>query len=207
MQLAVHLSATSTDADCKSVWCLLIFTTSLHGHLFRRKERKQDVSPQMGKNNRSATAFIENLTTKEMTEFKELFNSFDKDCSGALSIYELKAVMNAVSSGTLFAEQVMMILADVEPESPDCFTYEEFLDMMRIYKKQYRGIEQDDETLAAFVALGGNKDRTGSISTEKMKEVVRELGLTIDIEQLILEADEDGSGFVDFDELSAMLSQ
>lgn len=37
-------------------------------------------------------------------------------------------------------------------------------------------------TVDAFVALGGNEDKTGEISVEKLKMVINEFGLTIDIQ-------------------------
>ena len=58
----------------------------------------------------------------------------------------------------------------------------------------------------AFVALGGSKDQTGSISTEKLCDVVKDFGLTIDIEKLIHDIDKDGSGQVDYEEFKALLA-
>ena len=34
----------------------------------------------------------------------------------------------------------------------------------------------------AFIALGGNADKTGEISTDKLRSIVKDFGLTIDIE-------------------------
>ena len=34
----------------------------------------------------------------------------------------------------------------------------------------------------AFIALGGNADKTGEISTEKLRGIIKDFGLTIDIE-------------------------
>jgi calmodulin len=66
----------------------------------------------------------------------------------------------------------------------------------------------DAAIVEAFVALGGNKDRSGQVSTELLRHVVREeFALPIDIDRLIQEADLDGGGFIDFDEFSVMLRQ
>lgn len=48
----------------------------------------------------------------------------------------------------------------------------------------------------AFVALGGNADESGQISATKLRAIVREFQLTIDIEALIREVDADNSGCV-----------
>lgn len=66
----------------------------------------------------------------------------------------------------------------------------------------------DTAIVEAFVALGGNKDRSGDVSTDLLRRVVRdEFALPIDIDRLIEEADLDGGGTVDFDEFSVMLRQ
>jgi calmodulin len=57
----------------------------------------------------------------------------------------------------------------------------------------------------AFIALGGNPDKTGQISTDKLRHVVKEFGLTIDINRLIAETDTDRSGFIDYNEFAVMM--
>ena len=34
----------------------------------------------------------------------------------------------------------------------------------------------------AFIALGGNSDKSGEISTEKLRAIIKDFGLTIDID-------------------------
>ena len=60
--------------------------------------------------------------------------------------------------------------------------------------------------VSAFVAMGGNSDRTGAIQTDKLTKACQEFGLTIDIDALIREVDDDGNGTVDFDEFTMMMS-
>jgi len=57
----------------------------------------------------------------------------------------------------------------------------------------------------AFIALGGNADKTGEISTDKLRSIVKDFGLTIDIEKLIRETDTDHSGFIDYNEFKVMM--
>lgn len=57
----------------------------------------------------------------------------------------------------------------------------------------------------AFIALGGNADKTGQVSTDKLRHVVKEFGLTIDINRLIAETDTDRSGFIDYNEFAVMM--
>jgi Ca2+-binding EF-hand superfamily protein len=72
-------------------------------------------------------------------------------------------------------------------------------------KKKYSKPEPKDvDTLRAFVALGGGGDRTGDISTEDLRQTCKHFQLTIDIDAMIKEVDEDGSGTVDYSEFQSM---
>merc|ERR1719424_2476725 len=52
----------------------------------------------------------------------------------------------------------------------------------------------------AFIALGGRSDKSGEISTEKLRAVIKDFGLTIDIDRLIRDTDTDHSGLIDYEE-------
>ena len=62
----------------------------------------------------------------------------------------------------------------------------------------------ETDTIEAFVALGGNPDKSGEISTDKLKAVITEFQLTIDIDRLIAETDKDGSGQIDYEEFKCV---
>ena len=56
--------------------------------------------------------------------------------------------------------------------------------------------------------MGGQPDGEGSIDAETLIHTIKnEFQMTIDIEKLIEEIDEDGSGEIEFDEFKALLQQ
>lgn len=58
----------------------------------------------------------------------------------------------------------------------------------------------------AFVAMGGCEDKSGSVDANKLIQIIKgEFEMTIDIERLIKEIDEDGSGEIEFKEFKALL--
>ena len=67
---------------------------------------------------------------------------------------------------------------------------------------------QGDETdvHAAWVAMGGESDKSGEVDVEKLRRTIKAFELTIDIDKLIVETDTDGSGFIDYEEFKAMFS-
>jgi len=109
-----------------------------------------------------------------------------------------------------------------------CFTadFSEFLKVIIAQKAKQAGQDDESDTVDAFIALGGNADKTGEISTDKLRSIVKDFGLTIDIEvpyilfppsndmlwcydfhlqKLIRETDTDHSGFIDYNEFKVMM--
>ena len=109
--------------------------------------------------------------------------------------------------------------------------FPEFLKVLQNQKAALATKEDEDDTIGAFVALGGNADKTGAggvhavthasqhaprprppgasagfILADRLRNTVRDFGLTIDIERLIREADEDGSGEISYPEFKRMLA-
>jgi len=59
----------------------------------------------------------------------------------------------------------------------------------------------------AFVACGGNSNKTGNVKREKLVKIIKDdFGLQIDIEKLIDAVDVDGSGEIEYEEFSRLLS-
>ena len=69
-----------------------------------------------------------------------------------------------------------------------------------------QGGSTEEELLEAFVAMGGQPDGDGCINADKLIQTIKnEFEMTIDIEALIEEVDEDGSGEIEFDEFKELL--
>ena len=59
----------------------------------------------------------------------------------------------------------------------------------------------------AYVAMGGDEDGGGYIDAERLIRIIKEdFEMTIDIEKLIQDIDEDGSGQIEYDEFRNLLS-
>ena len=55
--------------------------------------------------------------------------------------------------------------------------------------------------------MGGEEDGDGSIDAERLIRIIKEeFEMTIDIEKLIADIDEDGSGEIEYDEFRNLLS-
>ena len=74
-------------------------------------------------------------------------------------------------------------------------------------QKLYKGVSNEEDTLDAFVAMGGESDGTGSIDAQKLIHIIKdEFKMTIDIEKLIQDIDDDNSGKIEYNEFMNLLS-
>ena len=145
------------------------------------------------------------LSQEDVNACREAFNKFDKDGSGTIDASELKATLNAMGQD-LNEEEIFQMISQVDDDNSGEIEFAEFLKVIENQKASAAKASDETDTVEAFVALGGNSDKTGEISTEKLRAVVKDFGLTIDIEKLIKETDTDGSGKVDYAEFKAMMA-
>ena len=68
-------------------------------------------------------------------------------------------------------------------------------------KRESENSSTVEDLLDAYVAMGGDDDGGGCVDANKLIDTIKnEFEMTIDIEKLIAEVDEDGSGEIEFDE-------
>merc|ERR1712167_504728 len=135
----------------------------------------------------------------------EAFMAFDKEGTGVISSGEVKFVLEMI--GVKFTESEMFkMISEIDPENSGNILYSDFKPV--IIEKEMARIRGSDEEelLDAFVAMGGESNGEGCVDAKKLISTIKEeFQMTIDIEKLIEEIDEDGSGEIEFDELQALL--
>ena len=98
------------------------------------------------------------------------------------------------------------LIAEIDPENTGSINFSQFKSL--IVEREVQRLMGNDETelLDAYVAMGGEPDGGGCVDAKKLIETIKEeFQMTIDIERLIEEIDEDGSGEIEFDEFKALL--
>ena len=104
-------------------------------------------------------------------------------------------------------DDIFRLLAEIDPENTGIITYSDF--KMRILERELARLRGSDDTelMDAYVAMGGDEDGGGCVDAKKLISTIKEeFQMTIDIEKLIEEIDEDGSGEIEFDEFKALLA-
>jgi Ca2+-binding EF-hand superfamily protein len=86
----------------------------------------------------------------------------------------------------------------------------EFHEFLKVYEQHQYASSEDDEQdfIDAFVAMGGNPDKSGSVQADELVRIIRvKFEMTIDIQKLIDEVDTDQSGEIEYEEFKALLSR
>lgn len=84
-------------------------------------------------------------------------------------------------------------------------TFNQFLHLLAFLKCVYFKPEPTDiDTIRAFAALGGTLDRKGEVNTGRLRATIRDFDLTIDIDSMLKEVDEDDNGTIDYSEFQSL---
>ena len=102
--------------------------------------------------------------------------------------------------------KLQRMMTEASPENPARINKQQF---KRVIGKQrhFQTKSNEEDTLDAFVALGGGEGKEGHIDASQLISIIKnEFEMTIDIESLVKEIDEDESGEIEWDEFVKLLS-
>ena len=86
------------------------------------------------------------------------------------------------------------MIAEASPDNTGQISKDQFKKVIAEQKK-FQGASNEEDTLDAYVALGGEPNKEGFIDAAELIRIIKhEFEMTIDIEKLIEDIDEDGSG-------------
>ena len=148
---------------------------------------------------------INNLTEEQIAEFKEAFQIFDKDGDGSITTKELGTVMRSLGQNPS-DEEVRQMIEEVDEDKSETIDFKEFLGLMA---RKMKETDAEDELLEAFKVF--DRDGNGKISAHALRYVMLSSGEDLteqDIQEMVMEADIDGDGFIDYQEfVKIMMNQ
>lgn len=147
----------------------------------------------------------EALTDDQVTELKDAFDLFDKNKDGRITTSELGVVMRSLGQDPTETELRDMV-NEIDIDGNGTIEFPEFIAMMA--KKLKDGGDPEEDLREAFKVF--DKDNNGFISQSELRLVMTNLGekLTDDeLEEMILEADIDGDGQVNYEEFVGIMVQ
>merc|ERR1712212_1157111 len=132
----------------------------------------------------------------------DAFKKFDAAGAGEIPTSELGTVMRMLGHN-LKDEELEECIKIVDADGGGSVDIDEFLELMRTKTKE---AQDEVEVKEAFRIL--DKDGKGEIHTDVIKEILMKLDDNLtdaDLNEMIAEIDEDGSGWVDYDEFKGLM--
>mmetsp|Transcript_11087 Transcript_11087/g.18962 ORF Transcript_11087/g.18962 Transcript_11087/m.18962 type:complete len:154 (-) Transcript_11087:998-1459(-) len=147
------------------------------------------------------------LSDHELENCRRAFQHFDRDNCGRLDLWELRGLLSRVGQDPT-EDELSMLIAVVDDHGNGSIGFEQVVELLENMQKSDHNSEllrEDKGTVAAFVAMGGNPDKTGELNTDRLKKVIKDYRLSINIEGLLHDIDSDSSGYIDFNEFKTLL--
>mmetsp|Transcript_14653 Transcript_14653/g.16835 ORF Transcript_14653/g.16835 Transcript_14653/m.16835 type:complete len:156 (-) Transcript_14653:240-707(-) len=145
------------------------------------------------------------LTENEIDNSSKVFAEFDTNESGAIDKEELKSALEKMGQN-LTDEEVIRMIDEIDESNTGEIQFKDFLKIIAYHKDLQKSNDEDD-TLMAFLAMGGGPGKEGKVDAKVLIQVIKEeFNMTIDIEKLIEEIDADGSGEIEYEEFKNLLS-
>ena len=145
------------------------------------------------------------LSDKEVTKCKYIFSEFQETNKQSTKITYLQLKLALERAGLEFKHMNFYhkLMVDNNRGFKDDITFADFLYIFENEKMKNMKNNEND-MIEAFVAMGGNRDTTGEICTDRLVRVIKEFQMTIDIENLIEQIDDDKSGTIDYFEFKQL---
>mmetsp|Transcript_7418 Transcript_7418/g.12802 ORF Transcript_7418/g.12802 Transcript_7418/m.12802 type:complete len:149 (+) Transcript_7418:266-712(+) len=145
------------------------------------------------------------LTREEIKTCRDAFDSFDKDGSGSVDIMELKASLNGLGAQPS-EEELHMMIQQVDEDGSNEIHFAEFLKIIEAHKAMTQGGQdpEDVDTLEAFVALGGGKDKSGGVPMAKVCALAADFELQIGTDDIGCKPNDEG--LLDYAQFKLLMS-
>ena len=144
----------------------------------------------------------DNLTEKQIAEFKEAFQHFDKDGDGTITTRELGTMMRSLGQIPTEAE-LQDIINEVDADGNGTMNFPEFLSLMI---RKMKDTDTEEELVEAFKVF--DRDGNGLISAAELRHIMTNLGEKLtdgEVDEMIREADVDGDGYIKYEEFVRMM--
>jgi len=149
---------------------------------------------------------MDSLDEEQISTLRKAFDSFDTDATGSITAETISTIMRMM--GVKISEKNLQeAIAETDEDGSGLLEFEEFVELAAKFL-----IEEDEEALKAELKEAFriyDKEGNGYITTDVLRELIRELDNRLteeDLDGIIEEVDEDGSGTLDFDEFMEMMS-
>jgi len=137
---------------------------------------------------------------------RKVFAMFDQSKTGFVETNKFVNIINTLGLN-LDEDDLKVKITEVDPEGEGKVNFDQFCTVVMPFLEEEDDEAMHEELKEAFRLY--DKGGDGYITTKVLKEILRELDNKLtedDLDNIIEEIDEDGSGTVDFDEFMEMMT-
>jgi len=142
------------------------------------------------------------LSEDQLSNLRETFALFDEDGNGEISVQELGKVMRSLGLAPSESE-LQDIMNEIDVDHDGSVDFSEFAAMMA---QKVKKADSDAELREAFKIF--DLDNSGTIDADELRHIMKSIGENLtdeQIEDMILEADKDGDGTIDYNEFVQLM--
>ena len=150
------------------------------------------------------TYLIHNADLDEVMDAYKLFNQFDEDRKGKISLPDFYSGLCRVSGNKLNKDEITEVFYNIDSNRSNYIEQEEFV-KAAIDKKIFLS-----DKMLKFAFNFFDKNKNGSISVEEIKDLFKDnttddKALSSELKKIIEKLDEDNDGLIDFKEFSSFM--
>ena len=141
------------------------------------------------------------LTEEQIREFREAFALFDTNLDGTIPMKELGTVMRSLGRNPTNDELRDLINEAADTYGNGTIDFQEFMTMM------VEKVDSEKELKEAFRVF--DRDGDGCISAKDLRHIMTNLGEKLtdeEVDEMIMEADINGDGQIDYEEFVTVLA-
>ena len=145
---------------------------------------------------------VENLSEETISQYRVIFELFDKDNNGKITTKELGTVMRNLGQNPS-EEELKQMIREVDLDGNGTIDFKEFMCLM---VKRMKDNDSDEELQEAFKVF--DKDQNGFITSHELRHTMTNLGENLtpeEVEEMIKEADLDNDQQIDYDEFMKII--
>ncbi|XVF50456.1 hypothetical protein PTKIN_Ptkin04bG0102200 [Pterospermum kingtungense] len=142
------------------------------------------------------------VSLENMEQLQKVFNQFDANKDGRISVAELGNVLKAMGS-SYTEEELQRVMEDIDTDKDGFINLAEFTSLCRTSSD---AVTAASELRDAFDLY--DQDKNGLISANELHLVLNRLGMACSVDDcvnMIKSVDSDGDGNVNFDEFQKMM--
>lgn len=151
---------------------------------------------------------IDDLDKSQLEQLQQAFDAFDIEKVGYLMPETVGTILGCFDQ-TISQTRILEIVNEVDEDGSGQIEFEEFCVLAAKFLVEEEEVSEEqmqDELREAFRFY--DREGNGTITTDVLRELVKELDESLDekqLDEIVAEMDNDGSGALDFDEFMEVM--